>query len=198
MTHESHLYGVPSISSSYQYLLGTHSGVASSPWSSLMSSIRILFGSSFTSTEQLDPSSSYQASSFGYHPMYLLYTRLPPYREQYAHSPYPPFSGGQPYVDMPSSLGKPRMTVCQWQPTMPVKPRLVYPSQPRNMSHPYQQHLLLQLYCNHKLKLLYLNLRKLALQPQTPKFQAYSSSLLRQFYNNHLCLNSNNFRLVYL
>ena len=76
-TPKSHLYGVPSIPPGYQSLSGTHSGVASSPWSSSMSSTGILSGSSLTDTEQLDPSSQYQASSSGYRPMYLLYTGLP-------------------------------------------------------------------------------------------------------------------------
>jgi len=40
-----------------------------------------------------------------YHPMYPLNTGLPPYKKQYAYSPYPPYSGGQPYVGMLSSLG---------------------------------------------------------------------------------------------
>jgi len=78
-TLESHFYVVPSIPSGYQYLSGTHSGVASSPWSSPMSSSGILSGSSFTGTEQLDPSSSHQDVSYGYHPMYPLNTGLPLY-----------------------------------------------------------------------------------------------------------------------
>ena len=94
-----------SIPSGYQYFSGTHLGVASSPWSSPMSSTRILSGSSLMDTEQRDPSSSYQASSSGYRPMYFLYTGLPPYGEQCAHSPYPPFSGGKTYVGMSLSLG---------------------------------------------------------------------------------------------
>ena len=95
-----------------------------------MSSTRILFGSSLKDTEKLDPSSQYQAGSSSYHPMYPVYTRLPTYGEQYAQSPYPPFTGGKPYGSMSSSLGRSEMIVCQWQPTIPVQPRLVYPSQP--------------------------------------------------------------------
>jgi len=60
-------------------------------------------------TKQLDPSSSYQAGSSSYRPMYPLYIGWPPYGEQYAHSPYPPFSG------------QPRITVCQWQPSEEYK-----------------------------------------------------------------------------
>jgi len=106
------LYGVLSIPLGYQYLFGTHSGVASSPWSSPMSSIGILHGSSLTDTEQPDPSSQYQAGSSGYRPMYLLYIGLPPYGEQYAQSPYPPFSRGQPYGSMPLSLGQLGVIIC--------------------------------------------------------------------------------------
>ena len=95
-----------------------------------MSSTGILFGSSFMGTEQMNPSSSYQVGSSSYHLMYSLNTRLPPYGEQYAYSPYPPYSGGKPYVSMLLSLGQRGMTVCQWQPTMPVQPRFLYPSQP--------------------------------------------------------------------
>jgi len=80
-TPESHLYGVLFVPPGYQSLFGTHSGVASSPWSSPISSTGILSGSSKTDTEQLDPSSQYQVGSSGYHPMYLLYTGLPPYGE---------------------------------------------------------------------------------------------------------------------
>ena len=114
MTPKSHLYGVLSVPMGYQYLSGTHLGVASSPWSSTMSSTGILSGSSLMDIEQLDPSSSHQAGSSGYHPMYLLHTGLPPYGEQYAYSPYPPYSRGQPYVSMLSSLGQLGMTICQW------------------------------------------------------------------------------------
>ena len=81
---ESHFYGVSSVPPGYQYLSRTHSSIASSPWSSPMSSTGILPGSSLTDTEQFDPSSQYQAAPFGYHPMYPLYTVLPPYGEQYA------------------------------------------------------------------------------------------------------------------
>lgn len=130
MTLESHLYGVSFIPLGYQYLFGTHSVVAYSPWSSPMSSTRILFGSSVTDTEQLDPSFQYQVGSYGCPLMYLIYTRLPRYGEKYAQSPYPPFSRGKPYGSMPSSLGHHGMTICQWQPIMPVQQRLVYPSKP--------------------------------------------------------------------
>lgn len=95
-----------------------------------MSSTRIVSISSLTKTKQLDLSSSYQAGSSSYHPMYLLNTGLPPYGEKYGYSPYPPFSWGKPYVGMKSPLGQPGMTVSQWQPTMPIQPKLVYPSQP--------------------------------------------------------------------
>ena len=78
-TPESHLYGGSFVPLGYQSLSGTHSGVSSSPWSSPMSSIGNLPGSSLTDTEQFDPSSQYQASPSGYHPMYPLNTRLPPY-----------------------------------------------------------------------------------------------------------------------
>lgn len=77
-----------------------------------MSSTRILSGSSFTGTKQLDASSSHQTSSSSYHPIYLLYTRIPPYGEQHAYYTYTPFSGGQRYVSMLLSLGQPGMTVC--------------------------------------------------------------------------------------
>jgi len=49
-TPESYLYGASSVPSGYQSLSGTHSGVASSPWSSPMSSTGILSGSSLTNT----------------------------------------------------------------------------------------------------------------------------------------------------
>lgn len=129
-TLESHLYGVPSVSLGYQSLSRSHSGVASSPWSSPMSSTGILYGPSLMDIEQLDLSSQYQVGSSSYHLMYPLYIRLPPYGEQYAQSPYPPFFGGKPYGGMLSSLGQLGMTICQWKPTMPIQPRLVYPSQP--------------------------------------------------------------------
>lgn len=93
-TAESHMYGVPSIPLGYQSLSETHLGVASSPWYSPMSSIRILLGSSLTITKQFDPSSQYQAGPSSYHLMHLLYTRLPAYGEKYAQSSYPPFSRG--------------------------------------------------------------------------------------------------------
>ena len=76
---ESHLYGGLSVPLGYQSLSGTHSGVSSSPWSSPMSSIGILLGSSPTHTEQFDPSSQYQDGPTGYYPMYPLNTGLPPY-----------------------------------------------------------------------------------------------------------------------
>ena len=63
-------------------------------------------------TEHLDPSSQYQVGSSGYHPMFLLYTGLPPYGEQYEQSPCPPFFVGQPYGSMLSSLGERGMIVC--------------------------------------------------------------------------------------
>ena len=50
-TPESHLYGESSILIGYQSLSGTHSGVASTPWSSLMSSTGILPGSSLMGTQ---------------------------------------------------------------------------------------------------------------------------------------------------
>jgi len=97
-----------------------------------MSSIGILPGSLLMDTEHFDPSSQYQVSPSSYHPMYPLYIGLPPYGEQYAQSSYPPFSGGPSYGSMPSSLGPTYsgMTICQWHPTMPIQPRLMYPSQP--------------------------------------------------------------------
>lgn len=91
-TPESHLYAGPSIPLGYHSLSGTHSSVSSSPWSSPMLATRILFGSSLTDTEQFDPSSQYQASPSGYHPMYPLDTGLPQYGEQYAQSSYSPYS----------------------------------------------------------------------------------------------------------
>lgn len=75
-TLESNLYGVPSIRLGYESLFGTHSGVASSPWSSPISSKRILPSYSLTDTEQFDPSSQYQDRPYGYHPLYQLYTGL--------------------------------------------------------------------------------------------------------------------------
>ena len=62
--------------------------------------------------------------------MYPLNTGLPPYGEQYAYSLYPPYSGGLPYGNIPQYSSQSGIRVCQWQPTMPVQPRLVYPTQP--------------------------------------------------------------------
>lgn len=59
-TPESHLYGEFSILVGYQSLSGTHSGVASTPWSSPMSSTGILPGSAFMGTQQFDPAYQYQ------------------------------------------------------------------------------------------------------------------------------------------
>jgi len=70
-----------------------------------MLSIGILPGSSLTDTGQFDPSSQYQAGPSGYHPMYPLNTRVPPYGEQHDQSAYSPYSGGTPYGSIPSSLG---------------------------------------------------------------------------------------------
>jgi hypothetical protein len=64
-TPESHLYGESSIPVGYQSLSGTHSGVASTPWSSPMSSTRILPGSSLMGTQQFDPAYQYQAGQSG-------------------------------------------------------------------------------------------------------------------------------------
>ena len=54
-TPQSHLYGESSILIGYQSLSGTHSRVASTPWSSPMSSIGILPSSSLMGTQQFDP-----------------------------------------------------------------------------------------------------------------------------------------------
>jgi len=82
-------------------------------------------------TQQFDPEYQYQARKFGQQrPMCPLNTGLPPYGEQYAYSPYSPYSGGPSYVNILQYSGQPRIRVCQWQPTMPVQPRLVYPTQP--------------------------------------------------------------------
>lgn len=131
-TPKSHMYGAPSVPLGYQSLSGTHSGVSSSPWSSSMSSTRILTGSSLTDIEQFDPSSQYQAGPSGYRPMYPINTRLPLYGEQYVQYSYSPYSGGLTYGSIPSSLGPTYsgMIVFQWQPTMPVQTRLVYVSKP--------------------------------------------------------------------
>ncbi len=100
-TLESHIYGGVSIPLGYQSLSRTHSGVSSSPWSSPMSYIGILPGSSLTDIEQFDPSIQYQDGPSSYHPMYPLNTVLPPYGEQCAQSTYSPYSGGPPYDSIP-------------------------------------------------------------------------------------------------
>ena len=62
--------------------------------------------------------------------MYPLHTIFPPYGEQYAYLPYPPYPRGPSYGSIPQYSGQPGIRVCQWKPTMPVQPRLVYPTQP--------------------------------------------------------------------
>ena len=152
-TPESHLYGGSSVPLGYQSLSGTHSGVSSSPCSSPMLSTGILPGSSLTDTEQFDPSSQYQDGPSGYHPVYPLNTGLPPYGEKYTQSAYSSYSRGPPYGDIPSSLGPTYygMIVYQWQPTMLVQPRLVYPSQPIQPISSILLRLSLRLYHSHKL-----------------------------------------------
>lgn len=61
--------------------------------------------------------------------MYPLNTIFPSYGEQYDYSPYPPYSEGLPYGNIPQYSSQPGISVCQWQPTMPVQPRLVNPTQ---------------------------------------------------------------------
>lgn len=54
-TLELYLYGESSIPIGYQSLSRTHLGVASTPWSSPISSIGIILGSSLMGTQQFDP-----------------------------------------------------------------------------------------------------------------------------------------------
>ena len=101
-TPESHLYGESSILIGYQSLSGTDSRVASTPWSSPMSSTEILPSSSLTRTQQFDLVDQYQAGQSGQQiPMYPLNTGLPPYGEKYAYSPYPPYFRGPSYGNIP-------------------------------------------------------------------------------------------------
>jgi len=109
-----------------------HSGVSSFPWSSPMSSLGILPRSSYQG-QQCDPSYKYhyQTGQFGeQRPIYPLNTGMPPYGQQYAYSPHPQYQGGQPYGYVLLYSGQPEMKVCQWQQTMPLQPRLMYPTQP--------------------------------------------------------------------
>jgi len=61
--------------------------------------------------------------------MYPLNIGLPPYGENFSYSPYPPYSGGKPYGNIPQYSSQLGIRVCQWQPIMPVQPRLLYPTQ---------------------------------------------------------------------
>jgi len=82
-------------------------------------------------TQQFHPAYQYQVGqSCQQRPMYPLNTGLPPYGEKYAYSPYPPYSRGPSYGNIPQYLGQPGIRVCQWKPTILVQPRLVYPTQP--------------------------------------------------------------------
>ena len=58
--------------------------------------------SSLTGTQQFDLAYQYQAGKSGQQrPMYPLNTRFPPYGEKYSYSPYPPYSGGLSYGNIP-------------------------------------------------------------------------------------------------
>jgi len=101
-TPESHLYSESHILIGYQSLSGTHSRVASTPWSTPMYSFGILPSFSQIGTQQFDPTHQYQFEQSSHQrPVYPLNTRFPPYGEKYAYSPYPPYSGGQPYGNFP-------------------------------------------------------------------------------------------------
>jgi len=81
-THGSHLYGESSILVGYQSLSGTHSGVASAPWSTCINSYGIQPGFSQMETQHSDPAHQYQFGQSSHQRlMYPLNTRLPPYGE---------------------------------------------------------------------------------------------------------------------
>jgi len=130
---ETHLYGGPSVPPDYQSLSGTFSGVASSPWTSPMSSNSgIMYGTSLMNATQSDshppstpiikqqvgPYISRQISPQQPNPPYVGY---PPSRSQFPPSSPPTMAVRKPIVRIPQhgnppsySPPYPRMAFSVW------------------------------------------------------------------------------------